>query len=97
MGAAEFTAVSDNDDVSRAFAELTTEARHEHGHGGYTGTIAEKDTYRVFRIQPHTLEEADQIAYDYLERDTGKFCDKYGPAGAIKLHKGWLFFGVAAS
>jgi hypothetical protein len=42
MGADNFTNVLIGKDLGKAFAEAQRQAAWEHGHGGYTGTIAEK-------------------------------------------------------
>jgi hypothetical protein len=47
MGAATFETYRDGADVSAAFRNAVEEAGWEYGHGGYTGTIAEKDDYVI--------------------------------------------------
>lgn len=46
MGATTFTTVSRGATASEAFTNARRKAQHEYGHGGYTGTIAEKSGYR---------------------------------------------------
>lgn len=45
MGATDFKHISAGKDVADAFINARREALHWHGHGGYSGTIAEKDGY----------------------------------------------------
>jgi hypothetical protein len=47
MGATSFSAVGVGRDVREAFNNAVEEAHYENGHGGYTGTIAEKPSYVV--------------------------------------------------
>jgi hypothetical protein len=71
------------------------------GHGGYTGTIAEKNS---FKVVSNTVYESYQEAYNYAESliDDSRVSDKWGPAGCLKFKKkdgevGYLFFGYASS
>ena len=43
MGASTFLTRATGKTAREAFASATSDARYEHGHGGYTGTIAEKN------------------------------------------------------
>lgn len=45
MGGNTFEEISFGKDARDAFSKAIDEARHFHGHGGYTGTIAEKSSY----------------------------------------------------
>ena len=75
------------------FRELVEDAQHEYGHGGYTGTIAEKSSFKIVgRVD--TMDEAYDLADEKIDRN-----DKWGPAFAIEVKKpkGYLFFGIASS
>lgn len=48
MGAERFEDVSTGKTASEAFLKARDEAAYEHGHGGYSGTIAEKDDFVLF-------------------------------------------------
>lgn len=48
MGACDFYDSGKGDTPKTVFAHLQHEARYMHGHGGYTGTIAEKGLFRYF-------------------------------------------------
>lgn len=54
MGANTFWMISEGKTASEAFAAAVREARHMHGHGGYTGTIAEKNDFVVIDIVAET-------------------------------------------
>lgn len=47
MGASNFITVAEGKTVDEAFRSAILLARNEEGHGGYTGTIAEKNDYIV--------------------------------------------------
>lgn len=50
MGATQFSVVATGDTAADAFSSARQEALWEHGHGGYTGTIAEKTDFTVFDL-----------------------------------------------
>lgn len=105
MGAAEFTVVQRAKTAQEAFSEAQREARHLHGHGGYTGTIAEKHGFKLAGMAP-TVADAlakaakfHEAAYDRGGKAT--HCDKWGDCGCIEVPekgelKAFVFFGVAA-
>lgn len=85
--------------AQEAFEHAKSNAVWEHGHGGYTGTIAEKYDFRMIATV-NTEEEADNIAADLFEKGDPRIEDKRGPAGCIEVRGdegGWLFFGYARS
>lgn len=112
MGASDFYTMSFGRDVREAFGKAIEEARWESGHGGYTGTIAEKDSYRI--IPESEVKGKNRIRYAEKLVDP-RIRDKWGPAGAIRItgeaekryrrrnglvgKKGqvWYFFGWASS
>ena len=93
-------------DVTTAFNYAQSRARYNHGNGGYTGTIAEKDTYGVISDEGIPYLKATQMVTKLIEDNDLRIDDKWGPAGAIRIkqrqsknHKrmnGWLFFGWAS-
>lgn len=90
MGACDFTVTAQGDTAQEAFRNAVADAQHEYGHGGYSGTIAEKSEFVIVQLEPEAAHDYDQWP-DSVQ-------DKWGPAGAIKLgEKRWLFFGVASS
>jgi hypothetical protein len=108
MGAEQFVhTVLGYDDVREAFREAREVAAWDHGHGGYTGTIAEKDSYLVASDVGLSYDDASDLAYRLMDWQNAdpRFDDKWGPAGAIRVvgdegslpDRGWLFFGWASS
>lgn len=85
MGADTFTTYAPGADPKTAFTKATDEAAYEHGHGGYTGTIAEKGSYTVIAQTPVPQAEAYAMAARLIEADDPRIEDKWGPAGAIPV------------
>ena len=52
MGATDFTTIAVGKTAQKAFQEAQEAARYNHGHAGYTGTIAEKSGYYLFELPP---------------------------------------------
>lgn len=96
MGACSFMTTATGATAREAFASAQREARHEHGHGGYSGTIAEKGGF--VSIACPAGVDAREHANALLASDDERISDKWGPAGCIALGGGkWLFFGYASS
>lgn len=96
MGAQSFFEVQAGDSSEEAFREAVSEAAYENGHGGYTGTIAEKYEYILIEcpvgVTPFTHAE------HLIDDDSSPVSDKWGPAGCIDMKDGtYLFFGSASS
>jgi hypothetical protein len=85
--------------TQEAFRHARDEAAHESGHGGYSGTIAEKNDFtRISKVA--SKAEAYELASRMIENDDRRIADKWGPAGCIEIagdEGGWLFFGFASS
>ena len=105
MGACDFQKRAKGKTAEEAFRAAVDSAAWEHGHGGYTGTIAEKHEFQMMTVPAGMT--AQQYINGLIEdccNDTSKFPgfnpfeDKWGPAGCIKLAEGeWVFFGLASS
>lgn len=96
MGSQTFTAVSRGATAREAFTGAVDEARYEHGHGGYTGTIAEKHGFTMIPLPDG--RKPSEYAYELLDKDDPRISDKWGPAGCLKVAEGeYLFFGWASS
>ncbi|MCE7937060.1 MAG: hypothetical protein DYG90_00370 [Chloroflexi bacterium CFX6] len=71
MGAELFRTRATGDDLATAFADAQAQSRHEDGHGGYTGTIAEKyDVVEVAvpdGVEPATFAAMVYAALDYFD------------------------------
>lgn len=93
-----------------AFNEAVGFARHDHGHGGYSGTIAEKDSFiMIHRARSEKIAHrivAALMSHSgipiYREEIRQLVDDKWGPAGAVRYPidaktDGIIFFGWASS
>ena len=106
MGATNFETFQPGAFVDAAFQEAQHHARYEYGHGGYTGTIAEKEGYRIINEEGMPHQKALSLARQLVEQRDSRIDDKWGPAGALRVKQrasknrprldGWLFFGWAS-
>jgi len=103
MGAETFFHTALGKTAKEAFRMAVKDSEYEYGHRGYTGTIAEKDSF-VFVAQK-TFPDRDS-AMDYADKliDEGdeRIDDKWGPAGCVEFKNKqgeieYLFFGWASS
>lgn len=91
--------------AKEAFDSLVSEALHDYGHRGYTGTIAEKRGFGFTLIDPkpgetiaETSERAYKLAYQQAKDDPAVCVDlgeKPGPDGLIGGR--WCFMGWASA
>jgi hypothetical protein len=101
MGAINFCDEWPSTDTTEvAFTKAVAESAYINGHGGYSGTLAEKHDFREIhmpRTTTPTMGEAlawiDTFGCDY---DTLGVNDKWGPAGVIRTTTGYVFFGWAS-
>lgn len=101
MGGETFEVYMAGSDMEGLFREAREQAAWEHGHGGYTGTIAEKDSVERIDRRVRPREEAAALAWKLICDDDPR-TEKWGPAAALAVGEegeleGWLFFGVASS
>jgi hypothetical protein len=103
MGAEQFWTKAYGKTARAAFNSAVEEARYENGHGGYTGTIAEKEAFVMIPFDPGSLEITPQEYADLLmEKGDKRVDDKWGPAGCLEIPSDkeencYLFFGIASS
>lgn len=87
MGAADFSQLvyGKYSDVNEAFREARKAALWEHGHGGYTGSIAEKHSVKLITppVEYGTTEFNNWVRSQY--DGNGLAADKWGPACAVEL------------
>lgn len=96
MGAAEFAVRVRGKTANEAFISVVENAQWQYGHGGYTGTIAEKSSFVL--LHPPGGENPRTFAERLLREDDPRVSDKWGPAGCVKTGpEEWLFFGLASS
>jgi hypothetical protein len=103
MGACDFAVVARGKDAKDAFSRAVQDARYENGHGGYTGTIAEKHDF-INVGTAITEDAAFKRSQELLDADDKRISDKWGPAGCIVIDGStkdgttlYLFFGWASS
>lgn len=102
MGAEAFRTKAQGATAQAAFEEAQSTARYDHGHAGYTGTIAEKNGFEMIPLPPvpadvdpmtHAITEADKL----ISAGDERIDDKWGPAGCFDVGGGnYLFFGWAS-
>jgi len=96
MGADPFIIGARGDTAQAAFNRAVENALYEHGHGGYTGTIAEKDSFIEIEL-PEGIDPVTE-ANHMIDEDDDRVSDKWGPAGVFALGDDrYLFFGWASS
>jgi hypothetical protein len=108
MGADSFFVRAEGKTAAEAFRAAVDEAQYQHGHGRYTGTIAEKHSFVMVPV-PAGTEVRDYI--NVLWDAEGKkdvpasvraasyiLLDKWGPAACFADGPGrWIFAGLASS
>ena len=95
MGACTFMETASGGSMREAFRSAVEDALYENGHGGYSGSIAEKSAFTEIK-----LPEGEK-PYDYanklMDEDDSRVSNKWGPAGAIDCgNNRYLFFGWAS-
>lgn len=102
MGADVFFTAASGASAKEAFKTARDEEAWENGHGGYTGTIAEKNDFVMCSDETFpSRKEAAEFANNLIDNGDSRIDDKWGPAGCVKfLSKDktvYLFFGWASS
>jgi hypothetical protein len=102
MGAQTFMSRAVGKTAREAFDAAVAEAQYDYGHRGYTGTIAEKDSFRMIDVPDG--ESPSEFACRLMDEDDERIRDKWGPAGCVEVErddkterKEFLFFGWASS
>ena len=90
MGATDFSAKASGTTARKAFKQARDDAAFEHGHGGYTGTIAEKHNFEMIAaLEGETIRETvDRLIESH---------DKFAPAFCLDMGDGDFLFFVIAS
>ncbi len=92
MGAVDFTHASYGKTPEEAFKTAQEEARYDHGHAGYTGTIAEKNSFEIMTVPE------DETINDFIDK-TLDDNDKWGSAFCVKsrdVKDKYIFYGFAS-
>jgi hypothetical protein len=80
-----------------AFNSAINEAQCERGHGGYTGTIAEKTSYVMIKLPAEYEKRPREYASKLFDNADSRIDNKWGPAGCFDLGNGdYMFFGWAS-
>ena len=96
MGADNFSVHASGKNANDAFRSAVQDAQYEYGHGGYSGTIAEKHSFKMIAL-PEGKEPYD-YADELIDKEDSRIDDKWGPAGCFDLGEGkFMFFGWASS
>jgi len=99
MGGQEFYEMATGASMGEAFTKAFDQAQWEYGHGGYTGSIAEKPGAHLLQREELPDEKAAMVVAEKMLRGDDPIAnDKWGPAACLSIQGGkWLFFGVASS
>ena len=95
MGADVFHTQAKAETANKAFKVAVDDAFYEYGHQGYTGTIAEKDSFTMIDLP----EGRDPFEYaeELIDKYDSRIDNKWGPAGCFDLGNGeFCFFGWAS-
>lgn len=96
MGAETFFHKTSGSSINDAFRKAVEEAHYDFGHRGYTGSIAEKDSF--VKIALPDGKDAEDYANELIDECDSRVDDKWGPAGCIQVNDNeYLFFGWASS
>jgi hypothetical protein len=107
MGAEQYVDIGRGKDMVDAFWKVVEASLYENGHGGYTGTIAEKGSVREIKvtvpqeyIDKHDGDlvwASEDYAWELINED-GFWDDKWGPSAGFHIKDDiYCFFGLASS
>lgn len=83
MGATDFMVSAKGTSPKEVFQKLVKEAKHEFGHVGYSGTIAEKDSFKFLPLPPG--KNPFDYARELIRTGHPSISDTWGPAGCFLL------------
>ncbi|MFW6030704.1 MAG: hypothetical protein ACOCRO_10720 [Halanaerobiales bacterium] len=86
MGATPFYRKGFGNTPEEAFAYARDEAIIENGNRGYTGSLAEKDSFTVIDLPEG--KKANEYARELIEKEDPRIDNKWGPAGCLLIKKG---------
>ena len=95
MGATTFGCITRGQTAQEAFRTARQDAEWKHGHDGYTGTVAEKQSFVMITVPQDRdpIQYADQL----IDEGDSRVDDKWGPAGCVRVGEdGYYFFGWAS-
>ena len=88
MGATTFSDVVGGESPQSAFSSAAREARYAYGHAGYTGTIAEKDSFVLIPCEQG--QSPYKLANQLIDEGDERVDSKWGPAGCIEIEGEFL-------
>lgn len=95
MGATDFYTRAKGATAKEAFQRAREDALHQEGHGGYTGSIAEKTEFVMIAVPEG--KDPREFAQGMVSLEDSRINDKWGPAGCVPLGGDeWYFFGIAS-
>jgi hypothetical protein len=83
MGSVTFETLAFGETADEAFSNAVEDAKHMHGHGGYTGTIAEKSSFEVIPEQEHHGKQKRRYAHQPIEDGDERIQSKWGSVRVI--------------
>lgn len=103
MGGEMFENKASAKTADEAFAKAREKALYDYGHSGYTGTIAEKQEFKM--VTPNSGESPTDCVRRCQEDEKHFSGDKWGPAACVDLGENlkvpgehlFYFFGWASS
>lgn len=93
MGAQYFVTVGYGKTANAAFRQAKEQAYYDHGHNGYTGSLAEKPGFMMHTLPPGVPATTKSLWE--LETDQDKWSDAFCVKGETPYT--WLFWGWASS
>lgn len=86
MGAEQFEVTYRAVSANQAFLKARKDAQYDYGHSGYTGTIAEKDSFMEFEVpRGHTVSDVLEAIQDSFTGPSEALVEMYGEYEAEKL------------
>lgn len=95
MGAEQFEEYGIGKTPKEAFQYAHGQACHEYGHGGYTGSLAEKGSFVEIPVPKEWADRPYDYAQHLMDIDDKRIRDKWGPAGCILINSKSLVDKVA--
>ena len=92
MGATNYITVSKGKNAKEAFESARSQAQWDYGHGGYTGTIAEKDSFVQFQRPAGTRQATIKHIVEGIagpDEEITKLAKKYPKFPIRKMLQVW--------